>query len=363
MTDQGSLGKTQSLRTTMLGGGAYDSESRHQRTAIDLATPLLARAVEGCPLPREGDPFVFVDYGSATGFNSFAPARLVVSALRRRTGTDTPVCVVHNDQADNDFAALFGLVAASAESYACAPLVFPFAVGRSFYGPVVPAGWASLGWSSNAVHWLSSAPQVVEGSLWFRRPPGDVDTPFARRAAADWSLFLAQRASELRSGGQLVVAMVDADESGTCGADHFLDTLGEIITDGVRSGLVRREEAARMIVPLYYRTEREIRAPFASGDPGARLALEEYEHATLHDPLWAAFERTGDAVAFARAHVGWQRAFSEHSLLSVLDGDRSADERRAIADAVYDDLRRRVEARPAGARCTWRLALLRMVRR
>jgi hypothetical protein len=346
----------------MIGGGAYDAGACHQRTAIELAMPLLVRALEECPVPQGGEPFVFVDYGSATGFNSFAPARAVVAAVRNRAGYDIPVCVVHNDQADNDFSTLFRLVSASPESYAREPLVFPAAVGRSFYGPVLPSRFASLGWSANAVHWLSAAPHLVEGHLWFRRPPDGVDTSFARQADADWTCFLAERARELPPDGQLVVTMVETDESGASGADHFLELLRDVLADRLLSGALRREEVARMIVPLYYRTEREIRAPFHARDLGGRLALVEYEHATLHDPLWATFQRNGDAVAFARAHVAWQRAFSEHALFSGLDDDRSTAERRTTADGVYEDLRERVEARPAQACCTWRLAVLRMVR-
>jgi hypothetical protein len=363
MTDRDVSTNDRSPCTTMTGGGAYDAGARHQRTAIELAMPLLVRALDACPVPSGGSPFVLVDYGSATGYNSFAPVREVVSAVRRRSGTLTPVCVVHNDQADNDFAALFRQVSSSSESYLHASLVFPFAVGQSFFGPVVPTGFASLGWSSNAVHWLSAAPHGANGRLWFRRPPDGVDTAFARRALADWRTFLAERARELQPAGELVVTMVDADESGASGADHFLDMLGEIVEGRLASGALRRAEVARMSVPLYYRTEREIRSAFDSPDVGERLALVEYEHATLHDPLWAAFERTGDVAAFARAHVAWQRAFSEHALFSVLDDDRSPDDRREIADRVYDELCTLVQARPGAARCSWRLALLRIVRR
>jgi len=182
MTDQASLPASPTPRTTMLGGGGYDEGARHQRTAVALALPLLARAAEKVPLPADGAPFVFADYGSATGFNTFAPARAIISVVRRRAGSSVPVCVLHNDQADNDFAALFKLVAASPETYALDAKVFPFGAGRSFYGPVAPAGFVSIGWSANAVHWLSAAPHAVPGSLTFRRADGGGDTAFARRA-------------------------------------------------------------------------------------------------------------------------------------------------------------------------------------
>jgi hypothetical protein len=347
----------------MIGGGGYDEGARHQRTAVAIALPLLARAAERVPLPPDGAPFVFVDYGSATGFNTFAPAREIISTVRRRSGARVPVCVVHNDQADNDFAALFKLVATSPESYVLDAEVFPSAVGRSFYGPVVPAGSVSLGWSANAVHWLSAAPHAVPGSLTFRRPDGGGDTPFAWRAHGDWTSFLTERAAELRPGGELVIVLVEADEAGSSGADHFLDALTGVLVDAVGAGTLRQAEVSRMVVPLYFRTEREVCLPFTSKELDGRLVLVEHRHAVLDDPLWAAFERTGDKPAFAHAHVAWLRGYSENVLFSVLDADRSPERRSVIADSVYDEVRTRVEARPTNARCSWRLGLLRIARR
>jgi hypothetical protein len=117
-----------------------------------------------------------------------------------------------------------------------------------------------------------------------------------------------------------------------------------------------------MVLPIYYRTEREVRVPFAAKELDGRLALLEYEHAILEDPLWASFEQTGNNAAFALAHVGWLRGYSENVLFSVLDADRSPERRRTIADSVYDEVRTRVEACPSDARCSWRLALLRVAR-
>jgi hypothetical protein len=361
MTDPVTTGDPTPARTTMTC--AYDAGAHHQRTAIDLVLPLFLRALDECAMPRRGDSFVFVDYGSATGFNSFVPVHHAVSTVRRRSGPETPLCVVHNDQPDNDFSTLFRQIIASPGTYGREPLVFAFAVGRSFFGPVVPPGFASIGWSANAVHWLSAPPHPVEGDLWFRRPADSVDTAFGRRARGDWVTFLEHRARELRPGGQLVVTMVEADENGAAGADHFLDRLRDVVRERLASGALRPQEVARMHVPLYYRSEREIRAPFESPDLAARFVLAEYQHGTLPDPLWAAFEQSGDAEAFARAHVAWQRAFSEHALFSVLDGDRSPEKGRALADEIYEELRQRVADAPEGACCTWRLALLRMIRK
>ena len=70
-----------------------------------------------------------------------------------------------------------------------------------------------------------------------------------------------------------------------------------------------------------------------------------------------------DQATFAVAHVAWLRGYSETVLFSVLDADRSPERRATIADSVYDEVRKRVEARPTAARCSWRLGLLRIARR
>ena len=362
MTNPDRLPETVSPRTTMVGGGLYDENARHQRTAVSLAMPLLGRAIEAVPLPADGAPFVLADYGSATGFNTFAPARKVVSEVRRRGGTSIPICVVHNDQADNDYAALFRGVATSAESYAHEKGVFVLAAGASFYRPVLPPRFVSLGWSANAAHWLSEVPCCVSGRLSFRRPADGVATPFGQRAHEDWTRFLQARAIELRPGGALVVAMVEADDSGSSGADHFLDVLTEVLAAQVESNALRAGEVARMIVPLYFRTEREIRLPWQSTEIADALALVEYEHAILDDPLWTTFERTGDRSTFARQHVAWLRGYSENVLFTRLDADRTALQAREIADAAYDAVRERVERSPDRAKCSWKLALLRIAR-
>jgi hypothetical protein len=54
-----------------------------------------------------------------------------------------------------------------------------------------------------------------------------------------------------------------------------------VLADRVGAGTLRREEVARMVVPLYFRTEREVCLPFASKKLDGSLALVEHEHAVL----------------------------------------------------------------------------------
>ena len=55
-----------------------------------------------------------------------------------------------------------------------------------------------------------------------------------------------------------------------------------------------------------------------------------------------------------------QRTWSEPALMSALRPDRTTDERAAIADALYEHTRARLEASPT--ECAWHIGLARIRR-
>jgi hypothetical protein len=122
---------------------------------------------------------------------------------------------VHLDVAENDFSTLFEVVENAPETYLSDdPNVFPSAVGRSFYRPVLPSGQVHLGWSSYAAVWLSPAPTTIPGHFWISSTSGEVRAAFERQAAEDWRAFLRLRSQELRPGGRLVVTLPSPPEDG-----------------------------------------------------------------------------------------------------------------------------------------------------
>jgi len=338
--------------TTMRGGGYYDRHSRIQRSVLEPAAAVLARAAEAVSLPPAG-PLVIADYGSATGRNSAEPVDLLLTAARRRADRALPVLVVHDDQPGNDFAALFSTLVGPESYLAAHDCVFACAVGRSFHEQILPEGFVHLGWSSAAVHWLSVPAAAAPGHLWAPRVPRSL---FAAHARRDWATFFRQRARELAPGGQLVLAVASADEHGASGGDHVLDAACDAIADLVARGALRGSERDRMTVPMYFRNDAELVEPFASAD----LTLAEHTTAIAPDPLWLDYERTHDAASYGDAFSGWVRAFSEASLFSVLDPDRSPAERRALADETYAAVNASVRANPPSFRCAWRLGILRV---
>jgi hypothetical protein len=90
---------------------------------------------------------VIVDYGSSQGRNSMAPMRMAIEELRCRTGTEAPE-VIHTDLPTNDFSSLFEALQAEPNSYLSGTFnIFPAAIGRSYFEPLLPPRRIHLGWN------------------------------------------------------------------------------------------------------------------------------------------------------------------------------------------------------------------------
>lgn len=347
----------------MSGGGEYNRHAKVQRTAQSFALPLLERAAASAALPDCPRPIVIADYGASTGANSTVPMKAAIQILRQRAEPARPIHVFHNDQAANDFSALFLLLESTPGGYRIDDNVFSYAAGRSFFTRVFSQEHVSLGWCAIAAHWLSRVPAAVPGHVWLKRGAPGPEAQFAAQARADWSTFLEHRAAELLPGGELVVVFATSDEEGRCGADDCLDGLNDALRAAVRAGEVSEAEVDRMILPLYFRSRAEIEAPFEGGPLAGQLALIEHVREVSPDPLWAAYEATGDAGAYARAFTGWLRSFSESTVKGALDAGRPERERRALLDALYARVQDEVRRAPERARSRWNMAALRIGKR
>ena len=190
----------------MEGNGAYNRHSALPAGGAALALPLLEKAVQSLELDGGEQPIVIADYGSSQGRNSLLPVRSAIRVLRRRIGTHRAVSVFHVDLPANDFSTLFAVLNTDQDRYVLdEPNVFPAAIGRSFYGSVLPPGSVHLGWSSYAAMWLSQIPTLIPGHFFPAHSAGTIRSEFDRQGAKDWEAFLSLRAKELRPGGRLVV--------------------------------------------------------------------------------------------------------------------------------------------------------------
>jgi SAM dependent carboxyl methyltransferase len=348
----------------MAGDGLYNEHSQPQHVAGDDGLPLLERAVEAISLDRERG-VVVADFGSSQGRNSLVPMSVVIEKLRGRLDADAPISIVHTDLPSNDFAALFTTLETDPHSYLNgAANVFAYVTGRSFYERLFQAEHVALGWSSIAVHWLSSVPAPLREHIFSPLSSAPERAAYAASAAADWERFLEHRLAELEHDGQLVIVGSGADENGRSGAEGLMDLANDALLQMVAENTLSRDEYEQMVVPTYYRTLREFIEPLGKlATAAGSFELEECSQADLADPLWASYQQSGDLAEYAAGVADFLRAFSEPSLFSAIAAERSPQAAATLADEFYGRVREAVARQPAKAECTWRLVLLRLAKR
>lgn len=351
-------GDRPSVSGRMAGGGYYTAHSQAQQAFGALALDWLEAAAEEVATPPSGAPFVIADFGAAGGGSSLEPMR---RALAARAGAG-PALVVHTDIPSNDFSALFELVGSSPESYATMPDVFSYAAGRSFYEPLFPAGFLSLGWSSIAVHWLSEVPTPIPGHIYSAFARGDVRAALQRQSGQDWRDFLGHRARELRDTGRLIVLGGASTDDGVSGAESLMDAANDSMRALVADGALAESEYRRMTIPTWNRTLGEFAEPFTGDEWAGRLALRRAELHSLPDPLLLTYQQDGDLDRYANSVVGSFRAAFEESLWAALDSDRDAAARAAIRTAFTAELTERVAADPLAGAAAWHVVILDIVR-
>jgi hypothetical protein len=167
---------------------------------------------------------------------------------------------------------------------------------------------------------------------------------FRQQSAQDLCGFLECRARELVPGGKLLVATPgDSTESRLC--DGVYDLLNDACLDLVTVGRIPRERYECLTVPVYFRTETEMRAPLEDAASALKdaFALDRAETLEVKAPFFKAFEETGDTAALATAYAGFLRAVSEPVVVATLAGLENA---AAVVEALYERVRARMQAEP-----------------
>jgi hypothetical protein len=341
----------------MEGAGAYNRNSRVQAAGRLPAIELLRAAAERIPLPAA--PIVIADYGASEGHNSMLPIGAAIAALRARLPHGAAIAVVHTDLPNNDFSGLFRAIATDPDSYTRNDAaVFPSAVGRSFYGQILPPASVDLGWSSWAVQWMSRVPAEIPDQVQvaFSRDPA-ARAAYAEQAAEDWRAFLAARSRELRPGGRLVVLTMATDDSGDFGYRPLVEAMFSALEEMVGESFLDAEELMRMAIPTYGRSRAEFLAPFADGGRFEGLTLERFEIFDGEDRIWADYEKDGDAKTFAGRWAAFTRASTFPTLASALAGG-GGRRVREFMDRAEAAVGARLAARPQKMRIPLAKAVL-----
>ncbi|OBA91627.1 SAM-dependent methyltransferase [Mycobacteriaceae bacterium 1482268.1] len=336
------------VRPEPMESKTYTVSSRLQAAGLRAAIALFEQAADTVPLPRAPQPIVIADYGASTGHNSLLPISAALPVLRSRTRPEHSILVVHTDVPDNDFTVMFETLADDPDTYLSKDAAtFASAVGRSFYGQIIPSNSVHLGWSSWAILWLSRVPAPIPDHVQVNYSADEsVRAAYARQAAYDWHEFVAFRGRELAPGGQLVVLTMALDEHGEFGYRPVLgalvDALGELTADG----LVSEDEVRGMCMPIVGRQEADFLAPFAPSGRFERLSIEHLEVFNAEDRFWMQYQVDQDATVFGALWAAFVRASIFPTLASALAGGRKDARAPQFFDRLQAGIAQRLAAAP-----------------
>ena len=337
------------LHGVMESKGSYNKHAIVPAGGAALGVPLLEKAVQNLELDPGEQSIVIADYGSSQGKNSMLPMQVAIQGLRRRAGANRAISVFHIDQPSNDFATLFAVLGTDPDRYVLdEPLVFPAAIGRSFYENVLPPDSVHVAWSSFAAVWLSQIPTLIPGHFVVLFSTASVRSEFERQAAKDWEAFLALRAKELRPGGRLVVVLPALADDGLSGLERLFDEANEVLGEMVAESEITAEERSRMVLGGCPRTKRGLLAPFAVSEKFQQLTVEAYEMHALPDAAWADYQLDGDKEALVSKKALFFCSVFAPSLASALDRVRSGDAEAlgTFGNLLVRRLKRRLASRP-----------------
>ncbi|MBA2933726.1 hypothetical protein HZF05_06395 [Sphingomonas sp. CGMCC 1.13654] len=330
----------------MLGGGDYNLNSALQSSNLLSAVPLLVEAARSIAT-GPSRPIVLADYGASQGRNSMLPVSAAIDAMRAGWESAGPITIVHTDLPSNDFASLFAMLEEDDASYLRGRAgLYPAAIGRSYFDTILPPDSVDLGWSSNALHWLSHNPVDVPDHGWaiLSADKGARDAVDVL-LAEDWERFLRARAVELRSGAKLVCQFMGRGPDGH-GFEWMASAFWESWMDLARDGLLSPEELLAMTAPSAGRSTAQIEQPFAGGSFEG-LRLEFITTIQAPDPYWDAYQDDGDAEQLGRSWASMMRAANGPNFVSGLSPTR---DKAALLDAMSDRLARRIAQAPQRSR-------------
>lgn len=322
----------------MEGAGYYNRNSGMQAAGIALALPLLEAAAQA--VSADGDqPLMIADFGSSQGRNSMLPMRLAIDMIRRRYAS-RPIEIVHTDLPSNDFASLFRLLDEDETSYLKGqPNLFPSAIGRSYFEPILPPARVHLGWNTWTLHWMSRNPVEVDDHLLAICGSSATAHEAVRlQQADDWRNFLTARAAELAPGGRLVSLSMGCG-SERHGWEWVCGETWNAAVEMAQEDLISADELTRFTVPAAGRTVAALAAPFADG-PFEGLTLDHAEVMLAPDPFWEEFCESGDADQLGGQWAGMIRAVCGPIATAAFAS-------RPNCEALVDDLFARVARRLA----------------
>jgi hypothetical protein len=275
-----------------------------------------------------------IDRGCGCNTNSVALTNAFAQSVLKHA--DVPIFAICNDF----YAEIFTPLAQRLTMSEFAPRHVTYQMScDSFIRQLAPPQSVDMVFSNAVVHWLDA------GEM--RRTIKTEDRSMSSIAALQWSQFLKSVENELKSGGKLVISFIAAKDEWHQTHHSPLILLELAIGEIFHSSPTDASERSNP-VPIYLRTEEEIRAPFLTA--ASRLHLDMCQIESVDCPF-APLLLSRKTEQYATAYTNFIRAFSELALRRWLE--TSGVVRRVpkgeldakVAD-VYNDIRNRILLSP-----------------
>ena len=125
--------------------------------------------------------------------------------------------------------------------------------------------------------WPSQLAALIPGHVFSTRSSRAVLAAFNKRGDDDWRRFLSLRATELRTGGRLVIVIAARGDDGLNGFEPLMDHANAVLLDLVTNRTISAAERERMVVPAHPKSLQDLLAPFAGKSRFHGLAMEHCE--------------------------------------------------------------------------------------
>ncbi|MES0869573.1 hypothetical protein [Pseudovibrio sp. SCP19] len=352
MTDKAHPSQKNATTTGMKAKGFYNKNSAPQQATIAYVYPWLHEAVGNLPMPTNGSPLRFVDYGCSEGANSIQIMAQLTEATRQH-GTN-PVQTIHSDLPSNDYTTLLHTIGNRTQPPYTDPSVFGSIVGGSMFNQLLPPGSVHLATSFNATVFLSERPlerlpdYVMPNGPSLSDERGSISAKdkevCEKQAAHDLETFLKARANELAPGGKLMLQTVGRNEHVST-ADGIVNLFNLSLLDHVADGSISQDTYERYYHPVYIRSLEQLTAPVKPGS-GSLSHLFNIDKAECYEtpvPFVEQYKQDNDASAYARQIVNFYRAFTEAPLRAALSHLPNTTE---LLDSIYARGEHRVREAP-----------------
>lgn len=308
---------------SMQGNGFYNKNSRLQEAGIEQFITIWKDLVE--TVNFRADHAVIVDYASSQGKNSLSPINMAINSILSRNPKPNSISVIHTDLPSNDFSSLFKMIEKNNSSYLSNHSgIFPFAVGRSYFDPILPSNTVDIGWNSWSLQWLSASPTNIDDHIFIDCTEIiDLKNSFSHQLAIDWAQFLRCRSKELKFGGKLMTIFIASGRHASGWGpfwNEFWLTLLELRSFDLLSDI----ELALISLPIGVRSIEDIKEPFDKTNIFANLKLERLDIIDAPDPFWEEYQLTRDPTTYGLKWANMAKAVAGPMISKVLSNTQNS---------------------------------------